>query len=85
MMAGSKQYTGMARQRMDCLEQSLKSKGVTPQGSPDSAIIEYQGVKLSVRYDESNQLLKLDILEKPAYIPEALIWGFIDASVQQCP
>jgi hypothetical protein len=84
-MAGSKEYTGIAPQRMDCLEQSLRSQGVTPQGSRDSMTIEYQGVKLAVRYNESNQLLKLDILEKPAYIPEALIWGFIDTSVQWCP
>ena len=69
---------------MDCLRQSLTSKGITPQGD-DTATIEYQGVKLSVSYDEANQVLNLNILEKPAYVPESLIWGLIDNSVQQCP
>ena len=83
-MATSKEYTGIARQRMDCLRQSLTSKGITPQGE-DTATVEYQGVKLSLSYDEANQVLKLNILEKPAYVPESLIWGLIDNSVQQCP
>jgi hypothetical protein len=84
-MAASKEYTGIARQRMNRLWQGLRSTGITPESSGDSGTIEYQGVKLSVSYDEANQVLKLDILEKPAYIPESLIWGFIDNSIQQYP
>jgi len=68
---------------MDCLWQNLISKGIAQQSS-DSATMEYMGVKLSMNYDEPTQLLKIDILDKPIFIPESLIWQFIDSSVQQC-
>jgi hypothetical protein len=83
-MPSAKEYPGTTRNRMDCLRQNLASKGITLLGT-DSATIEYQGVRLSVNYDEPKQLLKIDILQRPEFIPESLIWGFIDNSVQQCP
>jgi len=68
---------------MDCLWQNLISKGIAQQSS-DSATMEYMGVKLSMNYDEPTQLLKIDILDRPIFIPESLIWQFIDSSVEQC-
>lgn len=82
-MPSSREYSGMARSHVDCLRQNLQSKGITVQGG-DNATVEYEGVKLSINYDESKQALQIEILEKPAFIPESLIWGFVDSTVKQC-
>ena len=83
-MGNSKEYPATTRSRMDCLWQNLIAKGIAQQSS-DSATLEYSGVKLSVNYDEPAQLLKVDILDKPVFVPESLIWQFIDSSVEKCP
>ena len=82
-MASSKEYPATTRSRVDCLWQNLISKGIAQQSS-DSATIEYSGVKVSVNYNEPAQLLRIEILDKPTFVPDSLIWQLIDSSVENC-
>ena len=83
-MPNSKEYSSITRSRMDCLRQNLAAKGIMVPNA-DNVNAEYMGVHLSINYDEANQLLKVDIVDKPVFMPESLIWGFIDNAVAQCP
>jgi hypothetical protein len=84
LMANSKEYPGTTRSRMDCLRQKLAAKGIVIPNS-DTVTAEYMGVNLSINYQEPSQLLKIDIVQKPVFMPESLIWGFIDNAVGECP
>jgi hypothetical protein len=82
-MADSKDYTGIAQSTLDCLKTDLRSMGIEPpQG--DSGTIEYQGVKLSVSYSAADQKLVLQIISKPAFVPESLVWQLLDGRIQKC-
>lgn len=82
-MAEEKEYSSIARAALDCLKQDLQSMGVAPPEG-DSGTISYQGVKLSISYDASSEKLKIGILQKPAFVPESLVWQLLDGRVQKC-
>ena len=82
-MPDSKDYQGIARTTLDCLKKDLETMGVRmPSG--DSGEIEYQGVKLSFIYSETDQKLTAQIMAKPAFIPAAMVWQLLDNKVQKC-
>lgn len=82
-MADGKEYSGVTEAGIQSLRQSLQELGITvPEG--DSGTVTYQGVKLGIDYAQAEQKLSVKILEKPAFIPESLIWQMLDARVQKC-
>ena len=82
-MADGKEYSGVTESALQSLRQNLQELGITaPEGN--SGTITYQGVKLAIDYSPASQNLSLRILEKPAFIPESLIWQMLDARVQKC-
>lgn len=50
--------------------------------SADSFTVERSGVKVSVEYTEASQTVKITIVEKPAFIPDQMVWSFIEAAVK---
>jgi adenylate kinase family enzyme len=82
-MPDNKQYSGTSRDQLNCIRKDLQSMGIhLPEG--DSGNIEYQGVKLTVTYTEPEQNLIVKILEKPAFVPEAMVWQLLEARIQKC-
>jgi hypothetical protein len=82
-MADQKEYPGIQRSALDCLKKDLQSMGITPPEG-DSGTIEYQGVKLSIAYGSADEKLTIQILNKPAFLPESLVWQLLDGRIQKC-
>lgn len=81
-MSDCKDYNDVTREQLGKLKQKLQQMGVTvPDG--DNATIEVMGVKLTVAYDESGSKLTICIVEKPAFIPESMVWGQIEGSMRE--
>lgn len=80
-MDDCKEYAGITREKLDDLKQGMRQRGLTPPEG-DSGVIEAMGVKLSVTYANSDQILKFCILEKPAFIPAAAVWSQIESSLK---
>ena len=80
-MDDCREYTGITREKLDSLKQGMKQNGLTPPEG-DSGTIEAMGVKLSVAYQAEQQTLKFCIVEKPAFIPAAMVWGQVEASLK---
>ncbi len=82
-MADFKDYDGVTERGLENLRRDLQSIGITPpQGN--AGTIEYQGVKLAINYGPADQKLTVHVIEKPAFIPESLIWQMLDGRVQKC-
>lgn len=82
-MAEEKEYPGINRSTLDCLKKDLQSMGIAPPEG-DSGVIEYQGVKLSITYTEPAAKLSIQILNKPSFVPESLVWQLLDGRIQKC-
>ncbi len=82
-MAQQKDYPNIEPKTLDCLKSELQSMGITPPEG-DSGTIDYQGVKLQVTYQASAQTLSVEMLQKPVFIPESLVWQLLDGRVQRC-
>lgn len=82
-MDESREYSGVTATALECLKADMRSKGIkTPEGS--SGKIEHMGVSLSVDYLEAELKLVVRILGKPPFIPEQMVWGFLDPVVKGC-
>ncbi|MGH9404227.1 MAG: hypothetical protein ACRD3D_00150 [Terriglobia bacterium] len=81
-MADQKVYTGVTPASLEALRSELKSMGITPPEG-DSGTVTYQGVKLGMDYAPAAQTLTVQILDKPIFIPESLIWQLLDARIQK--
>jgi hypothetical protein len=77
-----KDYTGVTREAIDKWREESAQKG-EPLPPGDSFTIEKSGVKVSVEYNESILTLKICIVEKPALIPEAMVWAIVDGAVKR--
>ncbi len=80
-MDGSKRFEGITPEILDRLKQGLLQKGIKP-FEGDSGTIEAMGVKLSVDYHSAEQALDIRILEKPAFIPESLVWAQVEGPIK---
>jgi hypothetical protein len=80
-MAECKDYSDVTREQLGRLKQKLQQMGITPPEG-DNGTIEAMGVKLTVAYDEGGQKLRVCIVEKPAFIPESMVWGQIEGSLK---
>jgi hypothetical protein len=80
-MADCKRYEGITREKLEQLKQELVKKGLKPPEG-DSGTIEAMGVKLSLSYAAPEQALEICIVEKPDFIPAALVWSQVEASLK---
>ncbi len=81
-MAEAKEYN-LTRSGISCLKSRLEAQGIkAPDG--DRGVVEHMGVKLDLSYAEASQTLRVEIAEKPAFVPESLVWSFVDTAVQSC-
>ncbi len=77
-----KEYAGVTRESITkWREQSARSG--TPLPDTDSFTVEKSGVKISVDYVESVSTVKICIVEKPAFIPDSMVWAIVDAQMKQ--
>jgi len=80
-MDDCRRFEGITRERLDTLKQGLQLKGVKlPDGG--NGIIEAMGVKLSVSYIETENALDICIVEKPPFIPSALVWAQVEGPLK---
>ncbi|HEX5483905.1 MAG TPA: hypothetical protein VFZ08_14885 [Terriglobia bacterium] len=82
-MADQKEYADVSRSVLECLKKDLQSMGINPPEG-DTGDIEYQGVKLSITYHESDQRLAIQVTNRPSFVPESLVWQLLDGRVQKC-
>jgi hypothetical protein len=80
-MDGSRRFEGITPQIVERLKQGLQQKGITP-FEGDSGTIEAMGVRLSVEYHAAEQALDIRILEKPAFIPDSLVWSQVEGPLK---
>ena len=77
-----KDYTGVTREALDKWRAESAQRGeVLPPG--DSFTIQKSGVTLSIEYNETLATLKICIVEKPPFIPEAMVWAIVDSTVRK--
>lgn len=80
-MDDSRRFEGITPEIVERLKQSLLQKGIKPfEGA--SGMIEAMGVKLSVEYHATEQALDVRILEKPAFIPDSVVWGQVEGPLK---
>lgn len=77
-----KEYSGVSREAVTKFREQAERDG-KPLPPGDSFVIERSGVKLSVDYTETTQVLKLCIAEKPAFIPDAMVWAIIEDQMKR--
>lgn len=80
-MDDCKRYEGITREKLEQLKQGLIKGGIKPPEG-DSGMIEAMGVKVSVNYAASEQALDICIVEKPDFIPAALVWAQVEAPLK---
>jgi hypothetical protein len=80
-MDDCKRFEGITPEKLHNLRQGLQQKGVRlPDGG--NGIIEAMGVKLSVSYVETENALDICIVEKPDFIPSALVWAHVEGPLK---
>jgi hypothetical protein len=80
-MDDSRRFEGITPEVVERLKQGLQQRGIKP-FEGESGIIEAMGVKLAVDYHAGEQALDVRILEKPAFIPESLVWGQVEGPLK---
>jgi hypothetical protein len=80
-MDDSKRFDGITPEIVERLKQGLQQKGIKPFDG-DNGTIEAMGVKLSVDYHAAEQALDIRILEKPAFIPDSLVWAQVEGPLK---
>ena len=80
-MGDSRRFEGVTPDVVERLKQGLQKKGIKP-FEGDSGTIEAMGVKLAVNYHTAEQALDIHILEKPAFIPESLVWAQVEGPMK---
>jgi hypothetical protein len=71
----SRDFSPVSREKFDSFK---KESGQTA----DSFDLERSGVKVSVAYTEATQTVKIAIVDKPPFIPDQMVWSFIEAAVK---
>lgn len=78
-MARSKEINGVDRERLDMFRQKMKTLGIVVPPGDDVEVSAPLGVKMRASYNELMQLLTLEIIEKPIFVPEAQIWKIVES------
>ncbi len=81
-MDDCREYMGVTPAAVDCMKADMRTKGMRP---PEGNIgtIEYMGISISFTYLEP-ETLQFRILDKPPFIPDQLIWYFLEPVVRKC-
>ena len=79
-MAKIKEISNITREKLNGFRGKMKKFGVEVPEGDDVEGKAPLGVKMRATYFEASETLKLEILEKPAFIPEAQIWNIIDGA-----
>ncbi len=77
-MANIKELTGITREKLDAFRVKMKKFGVEVPDGDDVEIKAPFGVKMRATYDEAVEVLTLEILDKPIFIPESQIWSIVE-------
>ena len=78
----SRAFSGISRDTFERMKEDLRARGVAvPSG--DACIIEHRGVRGSMSYSESDRRVEIDILEKPFFIPDAMVSNLLDAVMRR--
>jgi hypothetical protein len=65
----------LTRPQLEARRQTLAQSGVSMEG--DHGLISSQGVTLKIDYYESYQMLSIEIVDKPWFVPESVVEGKI--------
>ena len=77
----SKEYNGIPRTTIDrWREDAARTGAPLPEG--DRFTMAKSGVTISADYDEPSQTLKITIDDKPAFIPDSMVWSIIEATLK---
>ena len=78
-MAKKKEIENVSREKLNTFRAKMKGYGVTVPPGDDVAIDAPLGVKMHATYDETAQILTLEIVEKPMFVPESQIWSIVES------
>ena len=78
-MAKTKEITGVDRDRLNAFRGKMKKLGVEVPEGDDVEVKAPFGVKMRATYNEDAQILTLEILDKPIFVPESQIWTVVDS------
>ena len=80
-MDDCRRFDGITPEKLESLRQGLQQMGVRlPDGG--NGIVEAMGVKLSVNYIRTENALDICILERPPFIPSALVWAQVEGPLK---
>jgi hypothetical protein len=77
-----KDYTCVTRDAINRWREEAARAG-TPLPDGDSFTVEKSGVKISANYSEVTQIATVCIVEKPAFLPESMVWSIIEATFKR--
>ena len=71
-------YTGVTRDAINRWREEAARSG-TPLPPGDSFTIEKSGVTISANYNEGAQTATICIVDKPAFIPDSMVWSIVES------
>ena len=73
-----KDYSGVTRATLDrWREEAARAGAALPAG--DSFTFEKSGVTISAAYNEAAETVTICIVDKPAFIPDSMVWSIIES------
>ena len=80
-MKSFKRYPGITRSEFGRVKIDARKEGIQfPEG--DVGEVEYNGIVISFGYSDITMTLSACIEKKPLWMPESLIWQFLDSATQ---
>lgn len=76
-----KDYTGVTRETLNRWREDAARTG-TPLPPGDNFTVSKSGVTISAAYDETTQTATVCIVDKPAFVPESMVWSIIEANLK---
>ncbi len=77
-MVDHKEFKNISRERLTGVRTSLAKQGIAIPNGDDVEVAGPLGVKLRAIYDEPKKTLRLEIIDKPIFIPKSQIWKVVD-------
>jgi hypothetical protein len=75
-------YVGVSRETYERIKNDLRARGVTV-ADGDVCTIEHRGLRGSLEYVEARQEVRIRILQKPFFIPEAGISSMLERAMRR--
>ena len=80
-MANTRELTGITREKLDAFRGKMKKFGVEVPEGDDVEVKAPFWVKMRTTYDDAVEVLTLEILDKPIFVPESQIWSIVEGGV----